>query len=120
MSSILLYEINPTGTTNNPLQLSATRVISRKQDLRYATVVYNAKQASSRLIISQNNKVLFQEPEEPLKTAGSNAGQSVKVGQLGLSKVNPGRYVLTLLVTDSAADKKHQTVWRSVDFTVVN
>jgi hypothetical protein len=28
--------------------------------------------------------------------------------------------VLTLVVTDPLADKKHQTVWRSVDFTVVN
>jgi VWFA-related protein len=120
MSSILLYEISPTGTSNNPVQLSATRVISRKQDLRYATVVYNAKQATARVIISQGNKLLFQEPDAPLKTSGSNPGQFLKVGQLGLSKVNPGHYVLTLVITDPAADKKHQTVWRSVDFTVVN
>jgi VWFA-related protein len=126
MSSILLYEINPTGTPKNPQQLSAARVISRNQDLRYAAVVYNAKsdgskaQVSSRLFVSQGDKVLFQEPEQPVKTPGSSAGQLLRIGQMGLSKVNPGRYVLTLVVTDPLADKKHQTVWRSVDFTVVN
>jgi len=126
MSGVLLYQINPSGADKNPQQLSATRVISRKQDLRYALIVYNAKldnnkaQVRSQLIVSQANNVLFKEPEQPVLTAGSAPGQLVKVGQLGLSKVNPGRYVLTLVVTDPLADKKHQTVWRSVDFTVVN
>ena len=126
MSSILLYEISPTDAVKNPQQLSAARVISRRQDLRYAAVIYNTKndggkaQATSRLIVSQGDKVLFQEPEQPLKTPGTNAGQLLRVGQLGLSKVNPGRYVLTLVVTDPLADKKHQTVWRSTDFMVVD
>jgi hypothetical protein len=126
MSSILLYQVNSASPDKNPQQLSATRVISRRQDLRYALVVYNAKldgnkpQVHSQLIVSQGNNVLFKEPEQPVLTAGSAAGQFVKVGQLGLSKVNPGRYVLTLVVTDPLADKKHQTVWRSVDFNVVN
>ena len=126
MSSILLYQVNPAGTTKSPQQLSAARVISRNQDLRYAAVVYNARnegskaQVTSRLIVSQGDKVLFQEPELPVKTLGSSAGQLLKIGQMGLSKVNPGRYVLTLVVTDPLADKKHQSVWRSVDFTVVN
>ncbi len=127
MSSILLYEVSPAvGNKSTPEQLSAARVISRKQDLRYAAIVYNAKidggkpQARSRLIISQGGKVLFQEPEQPVSTPGSSAGQFVRLGQLGMSKVNPGRYVLTLVVTDPMADKKRQTVSRSVDFTVVN
>ena len=124
MSSILLYEVDSAG--KNPQQLSAARVISRKQELRYAAVIYNAKseggkpQVRSRLIISQAGKVLFQEPEQPVTTAGSGAGELVRVGQLGMSKVTPGRYVLTLVTTDTLADKKRQTVSRSVDFTVVN
>lgn len=125
MSSILLYEVDP-AATNNPRQLSATRVISRKKDLRYAVIVYNAKldgnkpQAHSQLIISQDDRMLFQEPSQPVQTPGSSPGQLVKVGQLGLSKVSPGRYVLTLIVTDPLTDKKRQIVSRSVDFTVVN
>lgn len=126
MSSILLYEVSPAPVKTAPAQLSAARVISRKQDLRYAAVIYNAKaesgkpQVRSRLIISQNGKVLFQEPEQPVTTPVSAAGELIRVGQLGMSKVTPGRYVLTLVTTDPLADKKRQTVSRSVDFTVVN
>ena len=126
MSSIMLYGMDPSGADKNPQQLAATRVILRKNDLRYAVVVYNAKvesnkpQARSQLIVSQNGRMLFKEPEQPIQTPGAAPGQFVKVGQLGLSKVNPGRYVLTLIVTDPLADKKRQIVSRSVDFTVVN
>jgi VWFA-related protein len=118
MSSVLLYQVSQEANAK-PEQLAATRVISRTSDLRYATMIYNAKQATTRLIVSQRNKVLFQEPESPLPARSNNPGQ-VRVGQLGLSKVLPGRYVLTLVVTDPSADKKHQTAWRSIDFTVIN
>jgi VWFA-related protein len=129
MSSVLLYQINPVATEaedKTPQQLPATRVISRKNDLRYATVVYNAKmdggkpQVTSRLIISAGGKVLFQEPEQPVTSLGKESGQLVRVGQLALAKVPPGRYVLTLVVKDPLADKKRQTISRSVDFTVVD
>jgi len=126
MSSVMLYQVNSSGTDKNPQQLPATRIISRQQELRYAVVVYNAKlegnkpQAKSQLMISQNGNLLFKEPEQPVQTPGSAAGQFIKVGQLGLTKVNPGRYVLTLVITDPLADKKRQIVSRSVDFTVVD
>ena len=125
MSSLFLYGAEPTGSAATPAALPASRVISRKQDLRYAAVVYNAKleggkpQLRSRLIVSQGDKVLFQEPEQPV-SGQLSGGQVVKVGQLGLSKVAPGRYVLTLVMTDPLAEKNRQTVARSVDFTVVN
>ena len=124
MSSMFLYAIG--GDQKSGDHLPATRVISKKTDLQYVAVVYNTKaeggksQLKSRLIISQNGKMLFQEPEQPLETRGNAEGQFVKRGQLGLSKVQPGRYVLTLVVTDSLADKKHSTVSRSIDFTVVD
>jgi VWFA-related protein len=126
MSSLFLYAVPPTGSKSDPQQLSATRVISRSRDLRYVAVIYNAKldsnksQIHSRLIISQGGKLLFQEPEQPVQAQGNSAGQLVKVGQLGLSKVSPGRYVFTLVVTDPLAEKKRQIVSRSIDFTVVN
>lgn len=125
VSSLFLYGIDPSGANKNPEPLSAARVISRKQDLRYAVVIYNPKlegnkpQVRSRLVISQGGKVLFQEPEQLVEGQVSN-GQLAKVGQLGLSKVAPGRYVLTLVVTDPLAEKGRQTIARSLDFTVVN
>jgi hypothetical protein len=125
MSSMFLYSLSPDDKKIGD-QLPATRVISKKLDLRYVAVVYNAKtdgskpQLKSRLIISQGGKVLFQEPDQPMETKGNAEGQYIKVGQLGLSKVQPGRYVLTLVVTDPLADKKHTSVSRSIDFTVVD
>ncbi len=127
MSSMFLYGIDPAGGGKAvPDPLSASRVISRKLDLRYAAVIYNPKLANdktqlrSRLIVSQGDKILFQEPEQPVESKGATPGQIIKVGQLGLAKVNPGRYVLTLVITDPLADKNRQTIARSIDFTVVN
>ncbi|MCA1592258.1 MAG: VWA domain-containing protein [Acidobacteria bacterium] len=124
-SSLYLYAIEQQpGSKTAPQSLGATPRLTRKQDLRYAVVVYNAKLANnqpqlrSQLIIAQNGKVLFQEPEQPVETKGSSATQWVKVGQLGLSKVMPGRYLITVVVTDPLADKKYQKLARSAEFVV--
>jgi VWFA-related protein len=125
MSSLFIYGIDPTQqgpAAITPLQ--ALRQVSRKHDLRYAAVVYNPKmdggkpQAQTQMIITQGSKIIFQEPEQPL-TGTISGAQVIKVGQLGLSKVTPGRYVLTLIVNDSV-DKKARRVSRSVDFNVVD
>lgn len=122
MSSVFLFATDAQGT--RPAPLLALRQLDRKQDLRYVTLIYNPKlqdgkpQLRSQLIISQGNKVLLREPEQPVESNGSTP--ITKLGQLGLSKVAPGRYVLTLVITDPLADKKAQTQARSIDFTVVN
>ncbi|MDX6303893.1 MAG: hypothetical protein QOI77_862, partial [Blastocatellia bacterium] len=100
------------------------RQFNRKQDLRYVAMVYNPKlkdgkpQLHSQMIITQGNKELFREPEQPVDSNGT--APVTKMGQLGLSKVAPGHYVLTLVITDTLADKKTQTMAHSIDFTVVN
>jgi VWFA-related protein len=125
MSSMFLFAIDPNQSGNGGIiPLTALRQLSRKQDLRYAVIVYNPKlsngqaQLQTQLIISQGSKVIFQEAEQPLNGA-VNGIQIIKVGQLGLSRVSPGRYVLTLVVTDTL-DKKDRKMSRSVDFTVVD
>jgi hypothetical protein len=124
MSSLFLFGVEPGQNNTPPQPLQAQRQLSRKQDLRYAVVIYNPKLEGgkpairSQLIVSQANKLLFQEPEQTLR--GPLAGiQVIKVGQLGLSKVQVGTYVLTLIVSDSL-DKKGRKMSRSIDFTVVN
>jgi hypothetical protein len=120
-SSIFLFAVDA-DKSSNPAPLLGSRQLTRKQELRYALTIYNARvkdgkpQARSQMIISQSGNVLFREPEEPLQ--GTNESLATKIGQLGLSKVAPGRYVLTLIVTD-ANDTKNRIV-RSLDFTVVN
>lgn len=114
-------EMNATRLT----PLSPSRRISRKEDLRYAVVIYNPKlkggqpQLQTRLMISQNGNVIHKEDDQPVP-AGANGAQQLKVGQFGLSGVKPGRYTLTLLITDTLADKKTLPLTRSMDFVVVD
>jgi hypothetical protein len=122
MSSLFLFAVDPAIPKAVPLQ--AVRQLSRQQELRYSAIIYNPNlkdrkpQLRSQIIITQGNKELFREPEQQVDSSGTV--EVTKLGQLGLSKVVPGRYVLTLVVTDTLADKKNQTMARSIDFTVVN
>lgn len=125
-SSLLLAGV-PAGETKaeKPTPLSVDRRISRKQDLRYAVMIYNAKQRDSRpqvrsqLIISQNGQMIFKQPEEVVTPVGKDQSRLVKWGQLGLTAVKPGRYTITLVITDELAERRAQTVTRSMDFVVV-
>ncbi len=126
-SSLLLSGV-PAGdfkATTHTL-VTANRQISRKQDLRYAVIIYNPKlkdgkpQVRTQLSISQEGKEIFKEQEEPVLSVGKDSSQLLKFGQLGLGGVKPGRYTLTLMITDSLADKKAQTMTRNMDFIVIN
>lgn len=122
MSSVFLLAFD--NQSKKLIPLKALRELNRKQDLRYVTLIYNPKlrdgkpQLRSQMIISQGNNVLFREPEQAVESNGSSP--FTKMGQLGLAKVAPGRYTLTLVVTDTLADKKNQTIVHNIDFSVVN
>jgi signal peptidase I len=122
-SSIFLYAVKmDQGANAAPQPLTALRQLPRQQDLRYAAVVYFPKvsdgkvQLTSQVIVSRGDKVVFQEPEQPV-TGPLQDGQLVKIGQLGLGKAQPGRYVLTLLLKEPG--KKEKGIVRSVDFNLV-
>jgi VWFA-related protein len=126
-SSLLLSGV-PAGdlkATTHTL-VTGNRQISRKQDLRYAVIIYNPKlkdgkpQVRTQLSISQDGKEIFKEQEEPVPPIGKDSSQLLKFGQLGLGGVKPGRYTLTLMITDPLADKKAQTMTRNMDFIVIN
>ena len=127
MSSVFLHAVDPAaGAKAQPAALTALRQISRKNDLRYSVVVYNAKldkdkpQLSTRLIISRADKIIFQGSVQAVDLRGADASQAIKVGQIGLSKLSTGHYLLTLEVTDTLADKKNQTLSRSIDFDIID
>jgi VWFA-related protein len=124
MSSIFLFAVNAADNKATPTPLLAVRQLPHQQDLRYAALIYNAKasggkqQLRARMIISQGAKILYQEPDQPIESATTSPVS--KIGQMALGKVPAGRYVLTLIVTDPLADKKSDTVARSIEFTVAN
>lgn len=126
VSSLFLYAVDPAlGNKAKPEPLTGLRQLSRKQDLRYAALIYNPKvtdgktQLQSHIIISRGSKILFQEPDRPVTDAVQN-GQLPKIGQFGLGKAQLGRLLLTLVVTDPQADKQYRTVVRTIDFTLVD
>jgi hypothetical protein len=125
-SSLILGAV-PEGAIKAPslAPIPGNRRVSRKEDLRYGVEIYNAKLKDGKphvkvaVAISQNGKVVYQAPEEPVQAAADGSGHLVKVGQVGLAKVNPGRYVMTMIITDPLADKRSQTITRSQDFMVI-
>jgi len=126
-SSVFLHAVDvAAGAKAQPVALTALRQISRKDDLRFSVVVYNAKiesgkpQLSTTLTISRAGKAVFQGPVQTVELRGADASQTVRVGQIGLSKLSSGHYLLTLEVTDALADKKSQTVARTIDFNLVD
>jgi hypothetical protein len=126
VSSLFLFAVDPAlGNKAKPEPLTGLRQLSRKQDLRYAAIIYNPKvtdgktQLQSHIIISRGSKILFQEPDRPVTDAVQN-GQLPKIGQFGLGKAQPGHLLLTLVVTDPQADKQSRTVVRTMDFTLVD
>jgi len=123
-SSIFLYAVKPDAAgSGTPEPLSALRQLPRQQDLRYAAVIYFPKvtegkiQLLTQVIVTQGDKVIFREDEQPVTGQVIN-GQVVKIGQLGLSKARPGRYVLTLLIKEIG--KKDKGILRSVDFNLID
>ncbi|MGZ5434661.1 MAG: VWA domain-containing protein [Pyrinomonadaceae bacterium] len=126
-SSIFLHAVDTTaGPKAQPVALTSLRQISRKDDLRYSVVVYNAKtdkdkpQLGTRLTISRADKIIFQGPIQPVELRGADASQAVRLGQIGLSKLSRGHYFLTLEVTDDLADKKSPTLVRTIDFSIID
>lgn len=125
MSSVFLHAVEP-GGGGTPVALTALRQLPRKQDLRYSAVVYNAKQSggkpqlTAQTIVSRDDKVIYRSPEQPVVVRGGDAVQSLVVEQIGLPKAAAGRYVLTLVITDTLADKKNNSVTRSIDFSLVD
>jgi len=126
-SSVFLYAVDPgVGSKAPPVALTALRQISRKDDLRFSVVVYHAKtdsgkpQLSTRLTIRRAGRAVFQGPVQTVELRGSEVSQTVRVGQIGLSKLSSGRYLLTLEITDELADKKSQSVARTIDFNLID
>lgn len=126
MSSVFLYGVDlAQGDKAAPIQLNSLRQLPRKLDLRYAAVIYNPKvddgksQLQVQLVISQGSRIVFKSPEQPVNGKVQN-NQTAYVGQISLAKAHPGRYMLTLMVTDPLADKKTQTIVRSLDFNLVD
>jgi hypothetical protein len=96
--------------------------------LNYAFFIYNAQaekggtpQLTTQVILFRDGKPVFTGKQNPMKTAGQADMKRLLGGgiiQLG-SDLEPGDYVLQIIVNDELADKKHQTANQWMDFSIV-
>lgn len=126
-SSLLLGAVPAdSNKASNANWVLANRRISRKHNLLFATVIYNAKfkegkpQVTTQLTVSHKGRVILKSTEEAVPINPQNAAQLLKLGQLKVSSIPSGRYLLTLTIKDSLADKKVQTLSRKIDFMVID
>jgi len=127
VASSLLLGAAPAGDMKSTdiVPLAPSKRVSRKQDLRYAVVIYNSKfrdgkpLVQTELIVSKDGRPIFRD-SQAAQTLAKEHLHVIKVGQLGLARVAPGRYTMTIQITDPAADKRSQTITRMTDFVVVD
>jgi len=106
--------------------IMATRRVSRRNNLLYTTSIYNAKlkdgkpQVNTQLTVARNGQVIYQSAEEPVAISPANPSQVMRIGQLKVSSLPAGKYVMTLKIIDTLAEKRAQTLTRKMDFTVVD
>ncbi|HYL99858.1 MAG TPA: VWA domain-containing protein [Blastocatellia bacterium] len=124
-STLLLGAVGVGETKSSvPTPISGNRRISRDKDLRYAVIIYNPKRkeahakVTTQLTIIRDGNVLYREQPHEVTDRGKDYPM-IKVGQLGLSSVKPGRYLMQVEITDQLADKKDRSIVRSMDFAVV-
>jgi len=87
-------------------------------------MVYNPKlrdgkpQLRSQMVITQGTKELFREPSNTIESNGS--ALVTKMGPIGPVKSRARTLRAdALILTDTLADKKNQTISPQIDFTVV-
>ena len=106
--------------------ITASRRVSRKNNLLYATSIYNAKlrdgkpHVMTQLTVARNGQMIYQSPEEPVAISPANPSQLIRVGQLKVSSLPAGKYVMTMKIIDTLAEKRAQTLSRKMDFTIVD
>lgn len=109
-----------------PQVTPAVRIVSRGSSLRYALRVFGARvdgpTASPRLATTtrllHDGRFVFASTETPLETTASGAGEPIPFGgrlQLPAS-LEPGSYVVEVVVRDLAASGSKGHAARSIDF----
>ena len=96
--------------------------------MAYDFFVYNAQSEKSappqlleQLILYRDGKPVFTSQQRPMKFGDQTDSKRLLGGsaiQLG-KDLPPGDYVITVLITDTLADRKHQVATQSMDFTIV-
>ena len=113
----------------NQLSNPALRRFKSGTNLLFGYAIYNArvdKQANSPNLSTQTKifregKVVYEGPLKPIDVAAQKDMERLAAGggvQLG-TVLEPGEYLLQIIVTDPLAKEKHRTAARWIDFEIV-
>src|SRR5581483_7977511 len=104
----------------------AVRRFSSRSVIEYDAVIYNATpdkttgrpQLTAQTEVYRDGKPIYQAPARPVEVSGDDFKHIPVGGQLKLSGLAPGDYVLHLIVNDALASPKYRRVEQWMDFSV--
>jgi VWFA-related protein len=121
MSGIFLAGTGP--ATN---EFAGMRQYATNSELHYAALVYSPTfdrarqgyQLTSRIEIVKAGKVIHQSTPRPVEAPGEQVAELQVGGRLQLNGLEPGDYLLQLVVTDALAPGKGARAGQWIDFSV--
>lgn len=113
----------------DPMTDTAIRRVATGSVLRYGLEVYNSKldaarhpKLTTRVRVFRDGNLILDGKERPFEMLGLTDMQRLKVSSaisIG-SQMQPGDYILQIIVTDELADKKKQIATQFIQFEVVS
>ncbi|MDX6711561.1 MAG: hypothetical protein QOH96_2577, partial [Blastocatellia bacterium] len=113
----------------DPANSVAVRQFQRGKLLQYGFVIYNAHldkaktrpQLQIQVRLFRDSQPVFTTQQQPVDaTSQTDLKRLITGGALRLgTDLNPGEYVLQVIVTDELADEKHQIAAQSIDFEII-
>lgn len=119
---------NPPAPNSDPFADTALRKVKAGSIVRYGFEIYNAKldparqpRLTTRLRIFRDGRLVLNGTETPVVFARQDDVTHIKAsGAIAFgSQMEPGEYVMQVVVTDALADKKRQLATQVVQFEVV-
>lgn len=119
---------NPTPVATDPMSDTALRRVTQNSVLRYGFEIYNATldaakrpQLTTRIRVFRDGKIILDGKENPVDLTGQTDFQHLKTaGAVAIgTTMQPGDYILQVIITDPLAKKKHQIATQFVQFEVV-
>jgi hypothetical protein len=113
---------------NDPMADTALRQAKRGSVLQYGFEIYNAKlspakqpQLESRIRMFRDGKLVLDGEQKPMDLQGQTDMQHLKLSRALLlgKEMEPGDYVLQIIVTDTLANANKQVATQYVQFEVV-
>jgi VWFA-related protein len=113
---------------DDPQSGPALRRLTDKMELSYGFLIYNAKlddktrapQLEAQIIVLKEGNPIFTGLPSRIDIAPSqNLKYIIAGGQLNFKGLEPGEYILQVIVTDKLAKEKNRTATQWVDFEIV-